>query len=96
MTVEATLSAATQLRLAVRQAGVVGMPGIRMRHVPEKGPEAIELTVEDRREPGDEVFESRGIRFYVDDRTASRFQRATLDLDGTDYVLRAERPTGGS
>lgn len=93
MSVEATLSAATQLRLAVRQAGVVGMPGIRLRHRPEKGPEAVELTVEDRREPGDEVFESRGIRFYVDGQTANRFRRVTLDLEGTAYVLRAERPT---
>jgi hypothetical protein len=44
--------------------------------------------VEDRREPDDQVAESRGIRFFIDGPTAAALGPVTIDLDGLDLVLR--------
>ena len=67
---------------------MVGVPGVRVRAATERGPDVFQLTVEDRREPGDEVYESRGIRFYLDGGTASNLGAAVLDLEGLDLVFR--------
>lgn len=79
-----------QLRALVRTAGVVGMPAVRVRA--HDGDDRFDLVIEDRMQPGDEINESRGIRFYVDDRTASSLGEVMLDLEGQDFVLRQVRP----
>ncbi|HVL80240.1 MAG TPA: hypothetical protein VM840_01445 [Actinomycetota bacterium] len=84
---EATLAAATQLRVLVRSSGVEGVPGVRVRRAQARGPDDLELVVEDRREPGDEVLESRGIRFYMDAATAAELRNTTLDLSGRAFVF---------
>lgn len=89
---EVTFAAAARVRVAARAAGVDGVPGVRFRRAAERG-EGLELVVEDRREPGDEVFEARGIRFYLDGETASKIDGGTLDLEGVELVVRS--PTQG-
>lgn len=86
--IDATLAAATQLRVRVRAAGVEGVPGVRVRSAATRGAEHFELVVEDRRLLGDEVYESRGLRFYFDPETASKLKDATLDLAGQDFVFK--------
>lgn len=86
---EVTFAAAARVRVAARAAGVDGVPGVRFRWAPEHGGAGFELVVEDRREPGDEVFEARGIRFYLDGETASKIDGGTLDLEGVELVVRS-------
>lgn len=68
--------------------GVVGVPGVRVRTAEGRGAGVFQLVVEDRPEPGDEVRESRGIRFFLDAQTASALAGAVLDLEGLDLVFR--------
>lgn len=90
--IEATVAAAMQLRVLVRSEGVTSAPGVRIRPgPPSRGPDAVELVTEDRREPGDEVYESRGIRFYLGREVSERLGRAILHLDGDEFVLRPIR-----
>lgn len=88
--VDVTLAAAVQLRSMVRAAGVAGLPGVRIRIGPHDRPaDDFELLIEDRAVPGDEINEARGIRFYVDTPTGEAIGRVTVDLEGTDFVLRS-------
>lgn len=90
--IEATVAAAMQLRVLVRAEGVTGVPGVRiLQGPPGRGPNAYELVVEDHREAGDEVYESRGIRFYVEREVASRVGPVRVDLEGQDFVIRRIR-----
>lgn len=79
-----------RLRVRLRAEGVTGPPGIRIRPGHGGGAGMFELVVEDRAEPSDTVHTSRGIRFYVDPVTSTRLERSTLDVDGDDFVLRAQ------
>jgi Fe-S cluster assembly iron-binding protein IscA len=85
---DVTAAAATKLWQAIRAAGVLGMPRLRIRPAPARGADAFELIVEDSREPGDEVREYRGIRFYLDAGTASTLGRVELDLEEGEFVFR--------
>jgi Fe-S cluster assembly iron-binding protein IscA len=85
--IEATLAAATQLRVLVRSAGVQGVPCVRIRKATARGSDDFELVVEDRRGQGDEVYESRGIRFYMDTDTVHQLRKVMLDLQGREFVL---------
>lgn len=92
--IEATVAAAMQLRVLVRAEGITGVPGVRIAQGPPgRGPNAYELVAEDQRESGDEVYESRGIRFFVGREVASRIGRVRLELEGQDFVIRRVRPT---
>ena len=84
MSVEPTLQAALTLTARLRSAGVVGMPGVRVKGSGDR----FELVVEDRPEPGDSINEARGIRFYLDDATSRTLGKVTLDADGDEFVLR--------
>lgn len=84
--VTATLDAATQLRFLLRSAGVVGIPGIRIK-TSSRGIEVMELLIEDRRGPDDDVYESRGIRFYLDFAARTAMRDVTLDFTERDFVL---------
>jgi Fe-S cluster assembly iron-binding protein IscA len=88
--VDVTLAASMQLRALVRSAGVAGMPGVRVRA--RDGVVDFDISIEDRMQPGDEISESRGIRFYIDDGTASTLGEVMLDLEGEQFVLRQVRP----
>lgn len=90
--IEATVAAAMQLRVLVRSEGVTGSPGVRiLAGPPSRGTDTFELVTEDQREPGDEVYESRGIRFYVGREVAQRLEGMEIHLDGDDFVLRPIR-----
>lgn len=88
MSVEITADAAVRLQSMARAAGIVGMPGVRLWAAKAAGPDTVELIIEDRREPGDEVFVSRGIRFYVSGETATDIGDVVVDLRGADFVIR--------
>lgn len=88
--VDVSLAASMRLRGLVRAAGVIGMPAIRVRSGAAQGrPDDVEMVIEDRGMPGDEINESRGLRFYMDDRTVSSLGDVVLDLEGDDFVVRA-------
>lgn len=90
--IETTVAAAMQLRVLVRSEGVTGTPGVRILPAPpSRGPDVFELVTEDQRQSGDEVYESRGIRFYVGPEVARRLDRLEIHLDGDDFVLRPIR-----
>lgn len=81
--IDITIDAALQLRAMLRAAGVVGMPAVRIKAEAE----SCDILFEDRGMPGDEINESRGIRFYVDDATAASMGDVTLDLEGREFVV---------
>lgn len=89
--VDVTAAAAARLWQAVRAAGVLGMPRIRVRPASERGPDDFELVSEDRREAGDEVREIRGIRFYLAPDVARALGRVELDLTDDQFVFRRVR-----
>jgi Fe-S cluster assembly iron-binding protein IscA len=90
---QVTFVAAARVRVAARAAGVDGTPGVRVRAAPSQGTDVFELVIEDRREPGDEVFETRGVRFYVDPQTAIAIERTTLDTADDRGLVFRQRAT---
>lgn len=84
MSVEPTLQAALNLTARLRELGPAGNVGVRVRQAGWR----YELVVEDRTEPGDEVHDARGIRFYLGAETATTLASVVLDVEGQDFVLR--------
>ena len=82
-----------QLRGLTRAAGVVGMPGVRIKRESVTRPDHFELLIEDRAMPGDEINEARGIRFYVDDMAAGIIGDVTLEVENDEFVLRQTEPS---
>jgi len=90
--IEVTVGAATQIRTMARAAGVEGIPGVRVLRAPGRGADSYELIVEDRRQDGDVVCESRGIRFYADADSAAAIRLTRLILEDGQFVLRQRKP----
>ena len=88
---DVSAAAAARVWQAVRAAGILGMPRVRIVPAPQRGPDAVELVVEDQREPGDEVAEFRGIRFYLGTQTAEAIGAAELHLDHGELVFKQVR-----